>query len=70
VSADDTGWQRASEAYQDRLMRAIDIADRLQLLSDAPMYSFWSDIKSELARASDEIRMLRRQLEEARNDTA
>ena len=41
----DHGWQKASEAYHDRLLRAADRADRLQLLSDSPMFSFWTDIK-------------------------
>lgn len=66
----DHGWQKASEAYHDRLLRAADRADRLQLLSDSPMFSFWTDIKKELRDASDEIRMLRRKIEELKNDTA
>jgi len=64
----DHGWQRASEAYQDRLLRAADIADRAQLLGDSPMFSFWHDIKKTLKECEDEIRMLRRQLEAKRDD--
>ena len=66
----DHGWQKAGEAYQERLLRAGDRADRLQLLSDSPMFSFWTDIKKELRDASEEIRMLRRRIEELKNDTA
>lgn len=66
----DHGWKDASEAYNYRLLRAADRADRLQLLSDSPMFSFWTDIKKELREASEEIRMLRRQIEELKNDTA
>jgi len=66
----DHGWQRASEAYQDRLLRAADIADRAQLLGDSPMFSFWHDIKKTLKECEDEIRMLRRQLEAKRDDAA
>lgn len=66
----DTGWARASEAYQDRLMKAADRVDRLQLLSDSPMFSFWHDIKNELAAAAEEIRLLRRRLEEKQDDAS
>jgi len=68
--SDDTGWSRASEAYHDRLMKAADRVDRLQLLSDSPMFSFWHDIKNELAAAAEEIRLLRRRLEENQDDAA
>jgi hypothetical protein len=34
------------------------------------MFSFWSDIKRELVMAADEIRMLRRQLEDKSDDAA
>lgn len=70
MSADDTGWMATSEAYQDRLRRAADRVDRLMLLHDSPMFSFWIDIKRELAEAADEIRMLRRKVEELQNDAA
>lgn len=69
-NSDDTGWIRASEEYQARLRRAGDRVDRLILLSESPMFSFWSDIKRELALAADEIRMLRRQLEDKSDDAA
>lgn len=70
MSADDTGWRNTSEAYQQRLMRAADRVDRLMLLHDSPMFSFWHDIKRELADAAEEIRLLRRRVEELQNDTA
>jgi hypothetical protein len=70
VTEGDASWARASEAYQDRLMRAGDIADRAALLSDSPMFSFWTDIKATLKSCEEEIRSLRRQLEANRNDAA
>lgn len=66
----DRGWQRASDAYQDRLLRAADLADRAQILSDSPMFSFWTDIKATLKACEEEIRSLRRQLEAKRDDAA
>lgn len=69
MNSEDAGWLKTSESYQARLLRAGDLPDRLTLLSDSPMFSFWSDIKSELARASEEIRMLRQRVKELENDT-
>ncbi len=54
----------------ERLLRAADIADRLMILHDSQMFSFWTDIKRELAAASEEIRSLRHQLEDLKNDQA
>jgi hypothetical protein len=51
-------------------MKAADRVDRLQLLSDSPMFSFWHDIKNELAAAAEEIRLLRRRLEEKQDDAS
>lgn len=54
----------------ERLLRAADIADRLMILHDSQMFSFWHEVKRELASASEEIRSLRRQIEDLKNDTA
>lgn len=70
MSEADHGWLRASEAYQDRLLRAADIADRAQILATSPMFSFWEDIRKTLEQSADEIRMLRRQLEAMQDDAA
>lgn len=64
------GWLDASVAYQSRLMKATDRAERLELLSHFPTFSVWEDVKREMVAAAEEIRRLRRRVEELENDAA
>lgn len=45
--------------YRDRLARAVDRPARLRVLSDAPLFSLWHDVRNELKNAADEIDTLK-----------
>jgi uncharacterized protein YicC (UPF0701 family) len=45
--------------YRRRLHDATDRVDRLRILSDAPLFSFWHDVREEVKKAADEIEALR-----------
>lgn len=45
--------------YRRRLADATDRVDRLRILSDAPLFSFWHDVREEVKKAADEIEALR-----------
>lgn len=45
--------------YRDRLARAVDRPARLRVLSDAPLFSLWHDVRNELKNAADEIDALK-----------
>ena len=64
----DDGWSRVSHHYNAKMQDTLGSVERLRLLHNAPMFSFWSDIKQELLLAADEITNLRRRLEEKSND--
>lgn len=64
----ENDWAAICKSHQDRLQRPLGSVERLRLLHDAPMFSFWADIKRELLLAAEEITHLRRRLEEKNND--
>lgn len=45
--------------YRERLSRATDRSDRLRVLSDAPIFSLWHEVRNELKNAADEIESLK-----------
>jgi hypothetical protein len=45
--------------YRERLARATDSPSRLRVLSDAPLFSLWHEVRKELKTAADEIESLR-----------
>jgi hypothetical protein len=45
--------------YRDRLARSTDRSDRLRVLSDAPLFSLWHEVRNELKTAADEIETLK-----------
>lgn len=45
--------------YRDRLARATDCPARLRVLSDAPLFSLWHEVRNELKQAADEIETLK-----------
>lgn len=64
------GWKDESAAYQSRLLREADIAARMELLSQFGVFTVWQDMKAALEQGAEEIRRLRRQIEELTNDAA
>lgn len=45
--------------YRRRLYAADDRVDRLRILSDAPLFTFWHDVREEVKKAADDIEALR-----------
>lgn len=45
--------------YRRRLLAAEDRVDRLRILSDAPLFTFWHDVREEVKKAADDIEALR-----------
>jgi hypothetical protein len=41
-----------------RMARAESVSERIRVISDAPMYSFWTEVKDELKQAADTIERL------------
>jgi hypothetical protein len=49
----------AALEFRRRLLEASDCVERLRIIHDAPIFSFWFEVKAELAKAADEIEALR-----------
>lgn len=49
----------AALEFRRRLLEASDRVERLRIIHDAPIFSFWFEVKAELAKAADEIEALR-----------
>ena len=45
--------------YRERLANANDRSSRLRVLSDAPLFSLWHEVRVELKNAADEIETLK-----------
>lgn len=45
--------------YREKLSSAVDRPSRLRLLSDAPLFSLWHDVRLELKEAASEIEALK-----------
>lgn len=49
----------AALEFRRRLLEASDRVERIRIIHDAPIFSFWFEVKAELAKAADEIEALR-----------
>jgi hypothetical protein len=49
----------AALEFRRRLLEASDRVERLRIIHDSPIFSFWFEVKAELAKAADEIEALR-----------
>ncbi len=54
----DAAFANAIE-YREKLSSAVDRPSRLRLLSDAPLFSLWHDVRLELKEAASEIEALK-----------
>ncbi len=54
----DAAFANAIE-YREKLASATDRPSRLRVLSDAPLFSFWHDVRLELKEAANEIEALK-----------
>lgn len=54
----DAAFANAIE-YREKLASAVDRSSRLRLLSDAPLFSLWHDVRLELKEAASEIEALK-----------
>ena len=54
----DAAFANAIE-YREKLSSAVDRPSRLRLLSDAPLFSLWHDVRLELKEAANEIDALK-----------
>lgn len=54
----DAAFANAIE-YREKLANAVDRPSRLRVLSDAPLFSLWHDVRLELKEAASEIEALK-----------
>lgn len=54
----DAAFANAIE-YREKLASATDRSARLRVLSDAPLFSLWHDVRLELKEAANEIEALK-----------
>ena len=54
----DAAFANAIE-YREKLSNATDRPSRLRVLSDAPLFSLWHDVRLELKEAANEIEALK-----------
>lgn len=53
-----------------RLARADDVADRVRVISQAPLFSLWSEVKAALEEASEEIERLKARIRSLEGEDA
>ncbi|NBV61858.1 MAG: hypothetical protein EBR73_12425 [Rhodobacteraceae bacterium] len=53
-----------------RMARADTLEERLRVISDAPIYTFWTEIRDEIKEAADELERLRNRVKALEGEDA
>lgn len=53
-----------------RMARADTLEERLRVISDAPIYTFWTEIRDEIKEAADELERLRNRIKALEGEDA